>query len=203
MQLSKLIKTFVGICCFMLLVLLVSNSLNAATTQGTAAPFASTGTVDVNVVTGETIRIFGLQTVNFGNWSIGDGNLADNQNVCIGKSDIGQPYAIQATGDGNAFDPSAFTITNGVDQINYDVLWTSSAGQITLAPGSTAYGQTGSAFSFLFNRIFGTGVGFTLPCGTGLTPVNANLEIRIPSTELSAAAGGFYTGVLTLLVIPN
>ncbi len=203
MQLATLTKTFLFIRGFILIGLLVSNTLHAATTQGTAAPFASTGTVDVNVVTGETIRIFGLQTVNFGTWSIGDGNLANNQNVCIGKSDIGQPYAIQATGDGNAFDPSAFTITNGVDQINYDVLWTSSAGQITLSPGSTAYGQTGSAFSFLFNRIFGTGVGFTLPCGSGLTPVNANLEIRIPSTELSSAAGGFYTGVLTLLVIPN
>ena len=203
MRLNFIIKTLVSIFSFALIVLVVSSSLNAATTQGTAAPFASTGTVDVNVTSGDTLRIFGLSTVNFGTWNIGDGNLANSQNVCIGKSSIGSPYAIQATGDGNAFDPSAFTITNGVDQINYSVLWTSSAGQITLAPGSTAYGQTASAFSFLFNRIFGSGVGFTLPCGTGLTPVNANLEVRISSTELSAAAGGFYTGVLTLLVIPN
>ena len=187
----------------MLIMLVVSNSLNAATTQGTPDYFASTGTVDITVSSGDLIRIFGLQTVSFGTWNIGDGNLSDNQDICIGKSSTGVPYAIQASGDGNSTgDPSAFTLSNGVDQINYTVHWTDGVGQTDMTPGSIEFGQTASGGSFFRNLIFGGGF-FNFPCGTGLTPRNANLEIRIPDTELSAAAGGFYAGTLTLLIIPN
>lgn len=201
MRLSALTKTIVSILSFTLIVLVVSNSLNAATTQGAPDLFASTGTVDVNVTSGDNIIIFGMQTVSFGTWNIGDGNLSDTQTVCVGKTGFFQDYSIQASGDGNSIDPSAFTITNGVDQINYTVHWTDDAGQTDLLPGSAYYNQGASALSFFRNWLFGGLVGNA--CGGFATIPNADLEIRIPSTELSAAAGGFYSGVLTLLVIPN
>ncbi len=206
MQLIEFLKPHKYFSCLLALVFVICGSLNsyAATTQGAPDYFASTGTVDINVTSGDLIRIFGLQTVSFGTWNIGDGNLASNQNVCIGKSSTGAPYAIQATGDGNLIDPSAFTLSNGVDQINYEVYWndqTGTGGQVPLLPGSVQYGQTGPAVTFFRNLIFGGFFGFT--CGSSLTPPNANLEVRIPSTELTAATGGIYTGVLTLLVIPN
>ena len=203
MRLSTLTKTIITICSSTLIVLVVSNSLNAATTQGIPDYFASTGTVDITVSTRGLIRIFGLQTVSFGGWNIGDGSLSENQDVCIGKSQRRQPYAIQASGDGNSTgDPSAFTLSNGVDQINYTVHWTDGAGQTNLSPGSIVFGQTASARSFIRNLRNG-GLRRDQPCGTGRTIPNANLEVRIPDTELSASAGGVYTGVLTLLVIPN
>ena len=201
MRLSTLTKTLVSIISFVLIGLVVSNSLNAATTQGSPDLFASTGTVDVNVTSGDNLILFGMQTVNFGTWNIGDGNLSNSQTVCVGKTGFFQDYAIQATGDGNSIDPSAFTISNGVDQINYTVHWTDDSGQTDLLAASTYFNQGASAFSFFRNWLFGGLIGFNCG-GTGTIP-NAALEVRIPSTELSAAVGGFYSGTLTLLIIPN
>jgi len=203
MRLTAFTKTIVTIYSYLLIVLVASNSLYAATTQGIPDYFASTGTVDISVSTRGQIRIFGLQTISFGTWNIGDGNLSDNQDVCIGKSQRRLPYAIQASGDGNTTgDPSAFTLTNGVDQINYTVHWTDGGGQTSLSPGSMLFGQTATARSFIRNLRNG-GLIRDQACGTGRTIPNANLEVRIPDTELSAAAGGVYSGTLTLLIIPN
>ena len=131
--------------------------------------------------------------VNFGVWNSGDGTLTDNDNVCIGKNDFGGPYAIRASGNGDGFDPAAFTLSNGTDQIYYNVYWndaTGTSGNIQLSPGLILYGQTGSFFSFLFNLF-------------GFCVANANVEVEIPDTELQAASGGNFTGTLTLLVIPD
>lgn len=188
-----------------------SNTTYSATSQGSLGS-TSTGSVDIAVTSGNQIIIFGLQTVNFGSWSTGDGDLANNQDLCIGKSSFFQPYDILATGDGSVSDPSAFTITNGIDQIHYDVFWndqTGTTGQVQLLPGSLTLGQTGIPIQFAFNRAFSFLFG-GFPCGSpatffGLpvTPPNANLEIRIPASRLSAALGGSYSGVLTILVMPN
>jgi len=201
MRHSTLSKSLVSIISFILVVLVISNSLSAATTQGSPDYFASTGTVDVNVTSGDNLMIFGMQTVSFGTWNIGDGNLSNSQTVCVGKTGFFEDYAIQATGDGNSLDPSAFTLSNGVDQINYTVHWTDDAGQTDMNPATTYFNQGGSAFSFFRNWLFGGLIGFNCG-GTGTIP-NADLEIRIPDTELGAAAGGFYSGTLTLLIIPN
>lgn len=201
MRLSILNKSFVSIISFILMVLVISNSLNAATTQGSPDFFASTGTVDVNVTSGDNLILFGMQTVSFGTWNIGDGSLSNTQSVCVGKTGFFQDYAIQATGDGNSLDPSAFTISNGVDQINYTVHWTDDAGQTDMSPATTYFNQGGSAFSFFRNWLFGGLVGRA--CGAAGTISNADLEVRIPDTELGTAVGGFYSGTLTLLIIPN
>ena len=117
------------------MILLIGNSLQAATTQGSVG-FASTSTIDINVTIRDSIVIFGMRAFSFGAWAVGDGDLADNENVCIGKTNQGSPYAIQATGDGDTIDPSVFTISNGVDQIYYDVYWNDevdTAGQVQLS----------------------------------------------------------------------
>jgi len=63
-------------------------------------------------------------------------------------------------------------------------------GNQQLTPGLIQHGQTGGAFGFFLNVI-----GFCIG--------NANVQIEIPDTELSAAIGGSYAGTLTLLVIPD
>ncbi len=202
--LTKIVYSLVSL---MLFALVVSNSLIAATTQGPTTPFATSGTVDITVSSGDDIIIFGLQTVSFGTWNIGDGNLASNQDVCIGKSGVFEPYAIQATGDGAPGDPSAFTLSNGVQQINYDVYWndqSGTGGQVQLPPATILFGQnSGGFFRSLINRFRGFQGQPCAPGGGFFSAIpNANLEVRINNTELSSAAGGNYTGVLTLLLIP-
>jgi len=177
--------------CMVMLSALSFSSLHAAT-QGSQGP-SSTGTIENVVTVGRVIWIRSLRDFNFGLWNAGDGTLSDNDDVCIGKNDFFGPYAVRAAGDGNGFDPAAFTLTNGIDQINYNVYWNDAngtAGNTSVTPGLILHGQTGGAFGFFLNV-----VGF---CFT-----NANLQIEIPDTELSAAIGGSYTGTLTLLIIPD
>lgn len=189
-DLSHILKALLTSCLFIYLAL--STSSIQAATQGTLGN-TSSGSVDVNIVIGRTIVIRGLRDFNFGAWNLGDGTLTDNDNVCIGKNDFGGPYAIRASGDGDGFDPAAFTLSNGTDQIYYNVYWndaTGTAGNVQLTSGLILYGQTGSFFSFLFNLF-------------GFCVANANVEVEILNTELQAASGGNYTGTLTLFVIPD
>ena len=163
-----------------------------AATQGSQGA-TSTGTIETVVTIGRLIWIRSLRDFNFGVWNIGDGTLTDNDNVCIGKNDFFGPYAVRAAGNGDGFDPSAFTLSNGVDQIYYNVYWNDAngtGGNQPLTPGLILHGQTGSAFIFFLNVI-------------GFCFTNANVEIEIPDTELQAASGGNYTGTLTLLIIPD
>jgi hypothetical protein len=172
--------------------LLLPMSLHAAT-QGSRGN-TSSGTVDINIVKDNMIVIKGLIDFNFGTWTLGDGTLTDNDNVCIGKSEIFVSYAIRAAGNGDGFDPAAFTLSNGTDQIYYNVYWndaTGTTGNVQLTPGVIMNGQTASFFTFFVNQ-------FPAVCFN-----NANLAIEIPDTELSAANSGNYAGTLTLLVIPD
>jgi hypothetical protein len=143
-------KSIVCIVSLTVVIWLIGNSLPAATTQGTAGT-TSTGTVDIDVRVGGDIRIYGLQTVRFDTWGNADGDLASNQDIGIGKFGFPQPHAAQASGDGTAGDPSVFTLSNGVDQINYDVYWNDQNGtgdQIPLSSGSVEYGQAGLVADF-------------------------------------------------------
>ena len=178
----------------MLFVLLSLSSNIFAATQG-APGSNSTGSVEISVVVDQTIRILGLVDFNFGLWNTGDPTPNLNSNVCIGKTDVFGPYAIRAAGDGNSSDPSAFTLSNGVDQINYNVYWNDEFGlndatKEQLTPGLILHNQTGIWWQFIFNRF---------AC---FFP-NANVQVEIPTTELQSASGGNYSGTLTLLVIPD
>lgn len=189
-NLSQIQITLLTSCLFVCLTL--SFPTIQAATQG-AVGSTSSGTIELNVVIDNTIVIRDLRDFNFGLWNLGDGTLTDNDDVCIGKTEFGAPYAISASGDGDGIDPAAFTLSNGTDQIYYNVYWndaTGVAGNVQLTPGLILNGQTGSVPSFAQNR-------------NNCNRPNANLEIEITNTELQNANSGNYTGTLTLLVIPN
>lgn len=183
---NPLIATF-------LIVSLASFSNLQAATQGTFGP-TSSGTVEIGIAVNRAIIITGLRDFNFGVWRVGDGTLIDNDDVCVAKTSNFGTYGIRAAGDGDGFDPAAFTLSNGIDQINYNVYWndqTGIAGTQQLTPGLIEHGQVETAFHVILAAIFGICVN------------NANVQIEIPDTELSSAVGGAYSGTLTLLVIPD
>ncbi|MGH1537571.1 MAG: hypothetical protein ACRBDX_05945 [Gammaproteobacteria bacterium] len=171
------------------------SSIQAAT-QGSFGP-TSSGTVELGIAVNRNIIILGLRDFNFGVWNSGDGTLIDNDNVCVAKTSNFGTYGIRAAGNGNGFDPAAFTLSNGVDQINYNVYWNDTATPSganplnQLTPGVISHGQVETNLHVLFAFFLGI-------CGN-----NANIEIEIPDTELSSAVGGAYSGTLTLLVIPD
>ncbi|MEJ2114950.1 MAG: hypothetical protein P8X88_02635, partial [Gammaproteobacteria bacterium] len=91
----------------------------AATIQGSMGP-TSNGRVEIIQVVGSLARIKGIDDIfQFGLWS-GTGGLTQDDDICIGVN-TGGTYQILATGDGDAFDPNAFTLVNGGHRISYNV----------------------------------------------------------------------------------
>ncbi|MFK7889142.1 MAG: hypothetical protein AB8G16_19980 [Gammaproteobacteria bacterium] len=157
----------------------------------------STGQVDMTLTTGLSTRIAGLSDFALGTLD-GSANATADQNICIGRTGVGLfangTYRVRASGDGDAGDIHAFTLSNGADQIYYDVFFndeTGVAGRTPLTGGVMLSGQQGLGLFELFNLIFGCAVR------------NANVSIDVPAAELAAASSGTYTGTLTLVLIPD
>jgi hypothetical protein len=148
------------------------------------------------LVTNLNVRLTGLIDMPLGTWS-GSGNLAAEDNVCVGRSGVGLfatgNYRILASGDGEPGNPAAFTLYNGARSLHYDAYFNDTAGiagRQQLIPGVALTGQSGAGFGLVFNLLFG--------CFTE----NANISIVVTAAELSAASGP-YAGTLTLLLIPE
>lgn len=177
---------------FILLSIASFTNLQAAS-QGSAGA-TSSGTVEIGIAVNRAIIILGLRDFNFGLWRAGDGTLRDNDDVCVAKTSNFGTYGIRAAGNGDGFDPAAFTLSNGIDQVNYNVFWNDeigTTGSQQLTPGLIEHGQVETFIHVLQAALF------------GVCALNANIEIEIPDTELSSAVGGTYSGTLTLLVIPD
>lgn len=165
--------------------------------QGDSGP-ESTGTVDINLISGLVVRITGLDDLPLGQWS-GTGDLAGNDNFCIGRSGValfGQnPYRIRAQGDGVPGDPAAFVLRNGPRTISYNAFFNDQVGTADrqpLTPGVALTGQTDFGLRQVFNILNG------LNC----VNLNANISVVVPETELQGASGA-YTGTLTLVMLPE
>ena len=131
-----------------------------------------------------------------GTWG-GTGPLTANDNICIGRSGVALfgtgAYRVRAEGDGTAGNPAAFTLSNGVDELFYNVYFNDQTGLTNrqqLTAGTTLTGQSGGGFGMVFNLIFG--------CAFN----NANLSIEVPESELQSHIGTF-TGTLSLTLIPE
>ncbi len=181
----------------LLLLLLFSylGNLCHAATQGSVGP-TSSGSIDIVYSQGINVLIAGLDDLSLGTWS-GTGPMEANDDLCIGRSGVGffgtGLYRIRASGDGEPAFPAAFTLSNGVNRIHYDVYFNDEAGltgRTPLSPGVIISNQSSFGLFFIFNMLF------------GCTVQNANISIEVPETELSGAAGT-YTGTLTLLLIPE
>ncbi len=175
---------------------LAMSAAAGAATQG-AGGTTSTGTLDVTLTTGLAARLTGLVDFALGVWS-GSGDLDASQDVCIGRNGVGffalGAYRIRAYGDGDPMDVSAFTLSNGVDRIYYDVFFndqTGTGGRAPLTAGVMLGSQQGFGFGEILNWLFGCVVR------------NANVSISVPESQMSAAVGGTYSGTLTLVLIPD
>ena len=181
------------VCVFLLFLICALNS-NAAT-QGTAGP-TSTGTASVLVVNNDLAWIKGLDDINLGIWS-GTGDMSGNDDICVLTNYFPfqlNNYIIRASGDGDGANPSAFTLSNGAQDIYYRVFFTDvNATPVELLPGQLMGGQQFVAdFGFFAS----------LPAASGCPVPNANVEIRIEEAEL-ATGGGTHTGILVLELIPE
>ncbi len=177
---------------------IVINNLVLAATPGTLGA-SSSGTLDITLVNNEFALIFGLNDIDLGTWS-GAGDMSADEQICVAVTStiptfLGQPrsYRLRATGDGSLANPNDFTLSNGIDSINYRVFLTDTNGQIEMLPGNINSGR-----QFIGNFGYNANIaayftGAPNPC---INP-NATISILVEESELAAGSGS-HSGTLTL-----
>lgn len=142
-------------------------------------------TVTLSVVIPAIIRISNISDLVLGTFD-GVNDLVASDTVCIYKNG-GTLYGITATGSGAG---AAFTVENGGAMAPYSVDWQDATGTVSLVTGVQASNR-GNAFN-----VNGT-------CNGGAAD-NATLTVRILAADLlTAMQPGLYSGVLTLMVVPQ
>jgi hypothetical protein len=134
------------------------------------------------------VRITGLSDVNFGLIANFDVDAVRSQNLCVfsGRPNLG--YNVRGIGTGAG---GAFTLSNGVDALPYEVQWAGTSGQtsgVSLSPNLVRTGLVSSAAQ--------------QTCSNG-PPTTASLIVLIRAAALQASAGGNYSGTLTLVLAPE
>jgi len=132
------------------------------------------------------VRVTGLTDVAFG--SLTDGDVVRAQNLCAFSSTSTKGYRVTASGSGSS---GAFTLANGGSTLAYEVQWNKLTGQTagtSLSPNVALTGQTSAATQ--------------QQCNSG-PATSASLILIVRGTSAGAAAGGNYSGTLTLLIGPE
>ncbi len=127
-----------------------------------------------------------LLPFNLGRWTIGSGDIARDQNICVALLPQG-PYSVTAAGDTQG---GEFALLSGFDAIEYQLYFNDRArtnGRSQLQPGVALTGLQGKR---LKKRE---------PCNR----LTANLSILIPEANLTAAPSGQYASNIVLLVSPE
>jgi hypothetical protein len=156
-----------------------------AATQGSLGS-TSTGTAVISLSKGFNALINQIGDLALGSWS-GTGDLTDNDDVCVGTTNVTGNYGVTVSGSGTA---NAFTITNGSQTLAYNAFWndvTGTTGRVSVTTGTLLTGQTGA--------------GTTANCNG--TNTNANISVVIPEANLQAATASTFTGTLTLTISPE
>ncbi|MDW3094789.1 MAG: hypothetical protein R8G33_03865 [Gammaproteobacteria bacterium] len=164
-----------------------------ASTQGVTGA-TSTGTSDIRVVVDELALIKGLTDISFGTWS-GTGDLTGTDDICVattGALFTTHNFQLRATGNGDAADPSAFTLSNGVNDIYYRVFLTDQDDTNELLPGQIRGG----------NQFFAGFTYFLSVINAGCLFPNSTITVIIEESQLTTGSGT-HSGVLTLELIPE
>ncbi|HVF83064.1 MAG TPA: hypothetical protein VM913_02690 [Sphingomicrobium sp.] len=134
------------------------------------------------------VRISGLRDIDFGLIANFNVDAVRSQNLCAfsGRPNLG--YNVRAFGTGPS---GAFTLSNGVDRLPYEVQWAGTSGQnigLNLTANVVRTGLISSAAQ--------------QTCSNG-PATTATLIILIRAAALQSSAGGAYNGTLTLVVAPE
>jgi hypothetical protein len=132
------------------------------------------------------VRITGLSDIAFG--SLAGGDVVRSENVCAFSSTSTKGYRVTASGSGAS---GAFTLANGGATLAYEVQWNKLSGQTSgtnVSPNVALTGQTSAATQ--------------QQCNSGPAS-SASLILIIRDASVAAAAGGNYSGTLTLLLGPD
>jgi hypothetical protein len=134
-----------------------------------------------------SVRISGMSDIAFGLLSSGS-DATSAQNVCAFSTTATKGYHVTASGSGAS---GAFTLANSGSTLAYEVQWNKLSGQSSgtnLTPNVALTGQTSAATQ--------------QQCNSGPAS-SATLIVVVRGTAVGTAAGGNYSGTLTLLLGPE
>jgi hypothetical protein len=134
------------------------------------------------------VRITQLSDVAFGTPASLSVDATAAQSICVFAQTAGRGYQVTASGSAPG---GVFALTSGAALLDYEVQWSSAAGQSSgtqLSPNVTLGGLVSSATQ--------------QSCNSG-PPTSASLILLLRSTALSSARAGAYAGTLTLLIGPE
>ncbi len=138
----------------------------------------------VNITILDLIMISGLDDLLFPT-QIPPANIVTSDDFCIYRNSP-NTYQATLTGDGIG---NIFTLDNGIDALPYSVIWDDGASQ---APVTSGTALTARQNIFVNNT----------SCDGGASN-NATIQLTITNADIGLAAGGIYTGVLTIMVAPE
>lgn len=167
---------------------LVAGGIAAVLASGAVAAtdglvgFTSTGTLDITIQVDDEVRISALQDIDLGTFAGVD--ASGSSTACIYRN-TAPTYQITGTGSGAA---NAFTLTNGIDTVDYSVSYTTSGAAQSLTSGVALTGQTGADQT-------------STTCGG--TGNNGTVGVTVAAADAAALPAGTYNGTLTLVVAPN
>lgn len=128
------------------------------------------------------VQISDLDPIDLGSFD-GVNDLSGVDDVCVYRNNGGADYRVVASADGAG---GAFTLTNGIDVLPYQVDWNDGGGFVALSTGVAAV-MTGANQSLT-------------DCG-GVN--NAVVQVTVNGIDMSTAAPGVYASTLTLLIEPQ
>lgn len=138
----------------------------------------------------QQVQITSLSDVSFGMVSSVATNRTASQSLCVYTGSL-LGYTVTGTGSGSS---GAFTLANAGNsnvRLAYTAQWAFAGGQTAGTLMTPGQGVRSSG-------------GLNLLCSLGsLLAGTASLIITLPSTSLSAASAGSYSGTLSLMVSPN
>lgn len=136
----------------------------------------------------QSARVTGLNDLAFGNVTNLQVDAVRSDSLCAFSNSASAGYSVRASGSGTG---GAFTLNSGGRILDYEVQWSSTAGQSTgtaLTSGITQGGFTTAANN--------------QQCSNNPS-TTASLIVILRAAELSSATAGAYSGTLTITLAPQ
>lgn len=134
----------------------------------------------------QRVAIDGLDDMSLGVWR-GFGDLEREEAHCVRTAPQGR-YSVRLTGSGPG---GAFVLNDSVLTLPYKVFYSDGAGFTQVEPGVVLSGLEGAGNTPEYRRCLN---GATLP---------QRVSIRIAEQDLASARSGHYSGILSILIIPD
>ncbi|MFL0810490.1 MAG: hypothetical protein K6L76_08755 [Agarilytica sp.] len=173
---------FLSLCAF-----LSNNAISA--TQGTTGT-TSTGTLDVDLIIPDLVRITDLDDIDLGTYT-GTGTETGNDDMCVFRNGAGN-YSVTVTTNKGDFRISRGSGGTAAEDIDFSAYWndaTTTTGRAALTYNTALTTQTGAYTT-------------DTDCDSGGS-LNANFSVEIAESDMQTKNPNTYSATVTIVIAPE